>query len=361
MIQLSESARRGHYGHMRTTLDGALIAGLVATLAETAPEPSPVDSRAAVRQPVHTCLVPVEDATDDMPARWGALAAAALAQYAPDPAALAGIVGLPPALATTVYERVCGKLATDPVEDVRIDLSHREHDTGDADAARAAELLARWCLPESGIRVRSFATADSFRRAVRSLDLAVTSLGRPVTLTLPEVTWTEQVSVMVGLLEVLERRLGLPDGALRFEIGVDTARAVVDHVGGAAVPALIAAGEGRVSGLVFGADTYAATCGLTDASADHPACDFARHLILVGAAGSGVRLCDSPTTLLPTEDAVAEGWRRHYQQVRRSLALGFPQGVDIHPAQLVARYAAVFTHRLETHSAESLANLSSGS
>ncbi|GLW94533.1 DUF6986 family protein [Actinokineospora globicatena] len=346
---------------MRTTLDGALIAGLVATLAETAPEASPVDSRAVARQPAHTCLVPVQDATDDLPARWGAVAAAALAEHAPDPAALAGIVGLPPALATTVYERVRRKLASDPVEDVRIDLTRREHDTGDTDVARAADLLGRWCLAESGLRIRSFATAESFRRSVRSLDLAITALGRPVTLTLPEVTWAEQVRVMVGLLEVLERRLGLPDGALRFEIGVDTARAVIDHGGRCAVPELIAAGQGRVSGLVFGADTYAATCGLTDAEPDHPVCDLARHAILIGAAGSGVRLCDSPTTLLPVGDAVIEGWRRHYKQVRRSLVLGFPQGVDVHPTQLVSRYAAVFAHRLETHNAESLANLSSGS
>ncbi|WP_051386310.1 DUF6986 family protein [Actinokineospora inagensis] len=345
---------------MRTTLDGSLIAGLVAALAEAAPEPSPVDSRAAARQPVHTCLVRVQDADEDLPSRWGALAAAALAEHAPDAAALAGIVGLPPAIAETVYERVRGKLATDPVEDVRIDLSRREHDTGDIDALRAAVLLGRWCLPEAGIRVRPFAAAESFRRAVRSLDLVVTALGRPQALTLPEVTWPGQVTALVGLLEVLERRLGLPDGALRFEIGVDTARAVVDHDGHFAVPHLIESGQGRVSGLVFGADTYAATCGLTDAGPDHPACDFARQAILVGAAGSGIRLCDSPTTLLPVGDAVIEGWRRHYNQVRRSLALGFLQGIDLHPAQLVTRYAAVYTHRLEAHSAESLADLSSG-
>jgi hypothetical protein len=45
--------------------------------------------------------------------------------------------------------------------------------------------------------------------------------------------------------------------------------------------------------------------------------------------------------------AVHAAWKRHYDNVRRSLASGFYQGWDLHPAQLTARYAAVYAFFLE--------------
>ena len=40
-------------------------------------------------------------------------------------------------------------------------------------------------------------------------------------------------------------------------------------------------------------------------------------------------------------------WKLHYDDVRDSLMRGFYQGWDLHPAQLVTRYAAVFAFFLE--------------
>ncbi len=40
-------------------------------------------------------------------------------------------------------------------------------------------------------------------------------------------------------------------------------------------------------------------------------------------------------------------WKLHFDDVRHSLAGGFYQGWDLHPAQLVSRYAALYAFFLE--------------
>ena len=44
---------------------------------------------------------------------------------------------------------------------------------------------------------------------------------------------------------------------------------------------------------------------------------------------------------------VHHAWRIHFENARRSLASGFYQGWDLHPAQFPSRYAAVFSFFLE--------------
>src|SRR5205823_3167800 len=44
---------------------------------------------------------------------------------------------------------------------------------------------------------------------------------------------------------------------------------------------------------------------------------------------------------------VHRAWRLHAEHVRHSLVSGFYQGWDLHPAQLVSRYAAVYAFFLE--------------
>jgi hypothetical protein len=44
---------------------------------------------------------------------------------------------------------------------------------------------------------------------------------------------------------------------------------------------------------------------------------------------------------------VHSGWKLHYDSVRHALNNGFYQGWDLHPAQLVSRYSAVYTFFLE--------------
>jgi hypothetical protein len=62
------------------------------------------------------------------------------------------------------------------------------------------------------------------------------------------------------------------------------------------------------------------------------------------AAGTGVRLSDGSTNVLPVGDPgdVEAAWANHHRLVRRSLERGFYQGWDLHPAQLPTRYAATY-------------------
>jgi hypothetical protein len=89
-------------------------------------------------------------------------------------------------------------------------------------------------------------------------------------------------------------------------------------------------------------------------------------MIQVAFAGTGIRIADGSTALLPVpvhaneegrplDDArradnlasVHAAWRLHFEDVRHSLANGFYQGWDLHAAQLVSRYTAVSSFYLE--------------
>ncbi|WP_425563720.1 DUF6986 family protein, partial [Prauserella halophila] len=146
------------------------------------------------------------------------------------------------------------------------------------------------------------------------------------------------------VLSELERAHGLAAGTLRFEVQVETAQSVLRADGTVALPAIVAAADGRCSGLHFGTYDYSAGLGIAGAyqSMDHPAADFAKQFMQVAAAGRGVRLSDGSTNRLPVGEAVADGWAEHLRLVRRSLERGFYQGWDLHPHQLPSRFAATY-------------------
>ena len=116
--------------------------------------------------------------------------------------------------------------------------------------------------------------------------------------------------------------------------------------GTATVARLIQAADGRLTGLHYGTYDYSAACGIAAGyqSLEHPAADYAKAVMQVAAAGTGVRLSDGSTNVLPVGDttAVHAAWALHARLVRRSLERGFYQGWDLHPAQLPTRYAATY-------------------
>ncbi len=132
---------------------------------------------------------------------------------------------------------------------------------------------------------------------------------------------------------------------------VETPQSIFGSDGRVALPDLVRAGRGRCVGAHFGTYDYTAALGIAAAyqSMAHPACDFARHVMQVSLAGTGVALSDGSTNVLPVGDraAVHAAWRLHYRDVRRSLENGFYQGWDLHPAQLATRFAANFGFFLE--------------
>ncbi|WP_146166821.1 DUF6986 family protein [Streptosporangium nondiastaticum] len=317
------------------------------------------------RQPVHTVYVPADVVAADTVRFWGDQALDALEEHAPDASSLAGVLGLSEELAVPVYERVRAKLLREPVEDLRIDFEDgygpRSDEEEDAAAVRAAGLVAAMGGGEGGggsgqppfVGIRMKCLEAAVRdRGIRTLDIFLTGLmdagGLPagLMLTLPKVSYAEQVAAMAELAGEFEKARGLEPGRIRFEIQIETTQAVLGADGRATVARMIDAGAGRVGSLHYGTFDYSASCGVGAAyqAPDHPVADHAKAVMQVAAAGTGVRVSDGSTNVLPVGSTaqVHAAWRLHFGLVRRALARAYYQGWDMHPGHLPTRYAAVY-------------------
>jgi citrate lyase beta subunit len=310
------------------------------------------------RQPVHTVYVPAHRYTAGLAHEWGSRAHEALA--AQGAGALVEAVGVREDLRDAVAVQVEAKLAAEPIEDLRIDLEdgYGDHPDPDEDAVAMAaarhlraELDEGRAAPFVGIRFKCL-ERPTRARGLRTLDLFLTTLAASgdlpdgLVVTLPKVTAVAQVEAMVAVCERIERASGLPAGRLRFEVQVETPQSILDAAGSVTVARMIQAGRGRVSGLHYGTYDYSASLGIAAAyqSMEHPAADLAKEVMQLAAAGTGVRLSDGSTNVLPVGDPeqVRAAWANHGRLVRRSLERGFYQGWDLHPAQLPSRFAATY-------------------
>jgi len=127
---------------------------------------------------------------------------------------------------------------------------------------------------------------------------------------------------------------------------VETPQTVLGSDGTVPVGRMIHAAGGRVSGLHFGTYDYTASLGILGAHQNlrHPVADFAKGLMMLAAAETGVRVSDGSDNKVPTGDAQTVGlrWQVHAEGVTRALRQGIFQGWDLHPAQLPTRFAATF-------------------
>jgi citrate lyase beta subunit len=282
------------------------------------------------RQPVHTVYIPADKIGGFR--GWGSEALAAVTEYDFD---------FPHA------SRVRDKLAREPIEDLRVDFEDgygvRDDAAEDTAVREAAAILRDGDRPPFvGIRIKSLEAATR-RRALRTLDLFLTHYPHPFVITLPKVSGPEQVSAMGVLCSRLEKAY---ERSLRFEIQVELPAAIVGANGRAVVARLITAAAGRCVGLHFGTYDYSAALGIAAAhqALDHPAADYAKSVMQAAAAQTGVRVSDGSTNVLPvgSPHEVAAAWQLHHRLVSRSLARGFYQGWDLHPAQLPTRYSATY-------------------
>ena len=351
---VSEPEERGAgLEEMLAEADRAL-AGADRALASDYPGPRPG------RQPVHTVYVPADRFAPGLAARWGRQALKTLEICAPSPEEFGAAMGLAPGLAADVRSRVLAKLIAEPIEDLRLDFEDgygdRGDDAEDADARAAAACLAGEAAAGAavefcGLRCKSLEPATR-RRAIRTLAeflaglLARGPLPAGFTVTLPKVTSPDQVAAMARLCSRLEQAHGLAPGRLVFEVQVETPQLILGADGTAVIARCVHAAEGRLSGLHYGTYDYSAALGIAAhlQSMEHPVADYARAVMQVAAAGTGVRLSDGSSNMLPEggRDEVTQAWRLHARLVRRSLERGFYQGWDLHPAQLASRYAATF-------------------
>jgi len=311
----------------------------------------------AARQPVHTVYGGAHLFHGDVSRKMGALAERALNKYAPGAPALARVLDFPDRLAETVFARLLAKLRTEPVEDFHIDFEDgygvRSDQEEDAAAARCAEEMASAPAlpPFVGIRIKPL-NQECAARSIRTLDLFCNSLAKipaNFSVVLPKITVVEQVSALADLLD--------NHGIARMEIMIETAQSLW------LLPRLIEAGRGKIIAAHFGPYDYTASLGIARQAILHPACDWARATMQSQLAGTGVRLADGPTNVMPVplyrgesitplqieenRAAVHRGWKLHYDHVRHALIHGFYQGWDLHPAQLIPRFAAVYTFFLE--------------
>jgi citrate lyase beta subunit len=375
------------------------------------------------RQPVHTVYGGAHLFKSDSAKRLGSLARRSLDQFAPDFITLAHALDLPGAsqlpesiadaddlvsehekepdrlrhennpawLAHTIYSRVSEKLLREPVEDFRIDFEdgygNRPDSEEDGHAQEAASEVAegisnRTLPPFIGIRIKPF-NEELRLRSFRTLDIFVSTLAEKsggklpsnFVVTLPKITIPEQVSTLAALLSRLEKQNNLAERSLKFEMMIETTQSIINHRGEINLPRLLGAAEGRCVAAHFGTYDYTAGCNITAAHQHmmHPACDFAKNMMQVSFAGTGIWLSDGATNIMPVaphrfveggpqltaeeidenRHVVHRAWKLHYDHIQHSLITGFYQGWDLHPAQLPTRYAAVYSFFLESLAAAS--------
>jgi citrate lyase beta subunit len=362
-----------------TTLSDDVLAPIVADLAaENRAFMEVYPGESDRRQAVHTVYGGAHLFKAESPGKLGEVALRSLKEYAPDGAALNAILeaGWEPAFAGKLYGRILEKLTREPVEDFRLDFEdgygNRVDQEEDAHAVQgakevAAGLAAGTLPPFIGIRIKPF-NEDLRERAVRTLDIFMTTLMKETggvvppgfVVTLPKVQLASQVTAAVRILASLEHELGLPHGCLRIELMIETPQSIIDRHGKCPLLEMVLAAQGRCGSVHFGVYDYTASSGITAAyqAMGHAACDFARSHMVVALAGTGVHLSDGATNILPVaphrgqalsagqlernRSAVHGAWSLAYRDNLHSLENGIYQGWDLHPAQLVARYAAVY-------------------
>jgi hypothetical protein len=214
------------------------------------------------------------------------------------------------------------------------------------------------------------------QRSIRTLDIFLSSLleatrGRlpqNFVVTLPKIVVPEQAAALAALFDAFESATGLERGALRFELMIETPQSIMNERGESNLPRFLDASAGRCAAAHFGTYDYTASCSITAAyqTMTNPVCDFAKHMLQVAFAGTGVWISDGATNILPApphraqpgkklsprqrqENAavVHRAWHLHVEHIKHSLEGGFYQGWDLHPAQLPTRFAAVYAFFLE--------------
>jgi hypothetical protein len=293
--------------------------------------------------------------------------------------------------AYTLYQRVREKLRREPVEDFRIDFEdgygNRPDSEEDSHAVSAADEVASGfhagtLPPFIGIRIKPF-NEELRNRSIRTLDIFLNelvaktggSLPQNFFITLPKVVIPEEAAALAKICASLESALGIAPGSLRVELMIETPQSIFNERGQVNLLPLVSALEGRCVAAHFGTYDYTAGRSITAAyqHMTHFACDFGREVMQVALAGTGIWLSDGATNILPVpihhaeigkaaltagqiaenREAVHRAWKLHFEHIRHSLVNGFYQGWDLHPAQLVTRYAAIHSFFLESLGAAS--------
>jgi citrate lyase beta subunit len=272
----------------------------------------------------------------------------------------------PQSVLEKVFMRIKHKLAVSPIDDYRIDFedglglcSGEEEDRIASEAAGhlVAASKAKNLPPSVGIRIKSFATSADTFRAMRTLDifLAAALANEPEAfphtfiVTLPKVSHPTQVAAFVELLVGIKNQFPLQDRQIYGEIMIESPDGLINAEGRVWLHELLAKDRNIIIGVHFGAHDYLASLGSAGVHPNlrHPACDLARLLIKMALGGrSPLAVVDGAETFMPlgAPDVVRHGWQLSFANVWHGLDQGIFQGWDLHPAQIPARLAAVYTY-----------------
>jgi citrate lyase beta subunit len=345
-------------------------------------------SSAHPRSPVHVVYGGAHLFKSDTPPKLGKLALRSLKTYAPDADEFAAAMGLEDSkkLSHAIYKKTIDKLEREAVEDFRIDFEDgygfRQDEEEDADAVKASSELARaftskTITPFCGFRIKSFAP-ETHARGVKTLNIFLENFFKKTksrlpdnfVVTLPKISDPKEVAELARRLARFESDNRLAPSSIGIEIMIETPRSIVDEKGRIAIASLVEAAAGRCTSAHFGAYDYTSALGIsgTHQHLRHDACNFARQMMLATLAPLRVRLVDSVTTTMPVpvhkdpkltdaeksenRRSVHSGWREHFENVTASMANGFYQSWDLHPNQLVARYAAVYAFFLRSRDSD---------
>jgi len=156
-------------------------------------------------------------------------------------------------------------------------------------------------------------------------DLEETIAGRPTGYIVPKPRRAEDIRRIVGILEKLEERHGLPPGSTRLlPLATETPEGLLNI-------REVATASPRVIALSWGVEDLGAAMGLPrtrDAEGrylDIPR--YARVMCAVAAAAAGIEAIDTVFTDIPD----LEGLRR---ECREGVAMSFAGKISIHPGQI---------------------------
>ncbi|HMQ70169.1 MAG TPA: phosphoenolpyruvate kinase [Ignavibacteria bacterium] len=333
------------------------------------------------RQPVQTVYGGAQLFKSTTIKKIGELALRSFSEYAPDIRVFSNAFEMDEndEITSKVYLKVREKLRNEPVEDFRIDFEdgfgirpdQEEDEFAEITAGEVAKGMSEKSLsPFIGIRIKTF-SEELKHRAVRTLEIFINTLLKETggklpdnfVVTLPKVTVPEHVTALADVLNKLESNSKLKPGSLKMEIMIETTQSIFDIEGKSNILPLVNASRGRCKAAHFGVYDYTASSDVTAAlqSMRHPVCDFARNMMKVSLAGTGVWLSDGATNIMPVAPnkagkdstlsdkevlenfkTVHNAWKIMYDDVMHSLNNAFYQGWDLHPAQLPVRYTAVY-------------------
>jgi citrate lyase beta subunit len=254
---------------------------------------------------------------------------------------------------------VRAKLQTEPIEDFRIDFEDgfgiRSEAEEDQFATQAGIEFARMSKAnELPFRIGIRPKADC-RLARRTLDTFLKyATGAPlpncVIVTQPKLSRIEDAKLWREMLEKAESHYSLPRLTLRHEIMVEHPSAV-RHLSEIAKVC-----ENRLDAAHFGCYDYLSAMHVPAPAQSlcHPYAVHARFEIQQVMAPLGKPVSDGAYTQLPTGTspaAIDQALQGHREQIERALREGYYCGWDLHPGQLLSRYAALHQY-FHAHLAE---------